>query len=334
MDKITRVLLLYSKLSKGDEINKTIFCFENSCSPRGFDRDIEDIRLFLSESFSTAELLYDREINAYYITGSKREKLEETEYLFVERLLSDTAVLRKDEFSILTSHLLSNTEYSDSVKQYSQNICNNYISPSHNKALLKMHRDLMHIIKKQKVIQIKYAKFNEEEAEKVIVPCDVKFDLGYLYLIGYDQQKNYIYPAYYRLDRIHSFSILRQQYKDEKSKVQNYLKHYANGITQMYGGDYVKIVLNCKAEYYPYVYDKFRNAEIISQDSETIKVKFYAFEDGFVKWLISQPQNMLYVEQPHSTQEKIMQEAQKIINKYSEVKKDGQQENKISTGNG
>ena len=49
MDKITRLLILYSSLINGDEINKTMFCFENDCSPRSFDRDIEDIRLFLSE---------------------------------------------------------------------------------------------------------------------------------------------------------------------------------------------------------------------------------------------------------------------------------------------
>ena len=48
MDKITRLLLLYSKLTKGEKINKTIFCLENDCSPRTFDRDIEDVRLHLS----------------------------------------------------------------------------------------------------------------------------------------------------------------------------------------------------------------------------------------------------------------------------------------------
>lgn len=319
MDKITRVLLLYSKLSKGDEINKTIFCFENDCSQRTFDRDIEDIRLFLSESFSTAELIYDRENNIYYISGSKREKLESTEYLFIERLLRDTAVLRKDEFDILTSHLLSNSENSDAGELYRQDLYDNYKSPLHNKALLKMHGDLMYIIKNQNIISISYSKFNGEETEKLIIPCDVKFDLGYLYLIGYDRQKDYIYPAYYRLDRINSFIIVRKQYKDEKNKVKNYLKFYAKGITQMYGGEYVEIVLSCKKEFYSYIYDKFLNVEIISKNDETVKVKLCAFEDGFVKWLISQPTNMLYVEKPYSTREKLLQEAQKIINIYSEV---------------
>ena len=48
MDKITRMLSLYSKLINGEGVNKTIFCFENDCSPRTFDRDIEDVRIYLS----------------------------------------------------------------------------------------------------------------------------------------------------------------------------------------------------------------------------------------------------------------------------------------------
>ena len=60
MDKITRVLFLYSKLMKGEGVNKAVFCVENDCSPRAFDRDIEDVRLYLSESYSASELIYDR----------------------------------------------------------------------------------------------------------------------------------------------------------------------------------------------------------------------------------------------------------------------------------
>lgn len=58
-------------INDGEEINKTIFCFENDCSPRSFDRDIKDIRLFLSESFSVLGLNYNRKNNTYYIKGAK-----------------------------------------------------------------------------------------------------------------------------------------------------------------------------------------------------------------------------------------------------------------------
>lgn len=156
MDKITRLLLLYSKLVGGEEINKTIFCFENDCSPRTFDRDIEDIRLYLSESFSSKELKYKRSTNTYFIEGVKRSLLEPMEYLLIEHILKDTMALRKDEFDILLMHLLENTEKTRSLENERKEICSKYESPLHNRALLKMHGDLVNIIRTKKCISIKY----------------------------------------------------------------------------------------------------------------------------------------------------------------------------------
>ena len=67
MDKITRLLLLYSRLISGEKVNKKSFCNEVQCLPRSFDRDIEDIRLFLSELYISDELVYSRTSNAYFL---------------------------------------------------------------------------------------------------------------------------------------------------------------------------------------------------------------------------------------------------------------------------
>lgn len=81
MDKITRILRLYAQLAQGKKVNKLNFCMEVDCLERTFDRDIEDIRLYLSEFFCTQELIYDRLENVYYFTNSNRYLLEEEEYL-------------------------------------------------------------------------------------------------------------------------------------------------------------------------------------------------------------------------------------------------------------
>lgn len=44
MDKTTRILLMYSKLSQGGRIYKKSFCVETGIDRRTFDRDIEDVR--------------------------------------------------------------------------------------------------------------------------------------------------------------------------------------------------------------------------------------------------------------------------------------------------
>lgn len=69
MDKITRVLLLFYRLSRGEWISKANFSLEYGITGRTFDRDIEDIRLFLSELYTSSELIFDRKTNSYYISN-------------------------------------------------------------------------------------------------------------------------------------------------------------------------------------------------------------------------------------------------------------------------
>ena len=316
MDDVTRALFLYSKLIEGKSINKAIFTTEYNCSGRTFDRDIERIRIFLSESYSVSELIYDRGRNAYYMSGTEKTELDLVEYLFLKQILMDTAVLRADEFKTLMSHLLSGTEKSKSFDLLKKESYNDYQSPSHNKALLKIHKDLVLVIQYRKCIRMKYFKSDGEEVERNVIPCAVRYDLGYLYLIGYREDKMDEYPAYFRLDRIYSFEITRSQTIREQEKIRAYMEKYFNGMVQMYGGSFVEITLACKEDYFSYVYDKFRNAEIVEQDKELLTVKIGAFEDGFVRWLMGQSQDRVALLGPESTKNKLVESAKTIIKKY------------------
>lgn len=316
MDKITRLLLLYSRLTNGERINKTIFCLENDCSPRTFDRDIEDVRIHLSEIFSYSELKYDRGMNDYFIEGVKRKLLESTEYLLIEQILKDSAVLRKDEFDTLLEHLSDNTEMSKNFEKDRKTITDNYKPPLHNKSLLKMQGDLMKVIRTKKCIKIKYFKNNDDEVNRRVIPCEVKFDMGYLYLIAYRSETEDTFPAYYRLDRIDSFEILKEQSHKEQTRVKNYLDKYSDGIISMYGGEYITVTINCISNFCPYILDKFRNARLIEQGENESVFELNVFEGGFIKWIMSQPMEYIRVISPTSTVNRIKEEAKKIMLKY------------------
>lgn len=70
-DKNTRILRLYDDLINGKVVNKTTFSINCKISERTFDRDIQDIRLFLSEKFSPTELLFDKSKNGYFFFYEK-----------------------------------------------------------------------------------------------------------------------------------------------------------------------------------------------------------------------------------------------------------------------
>lgn len=316
MDKLTRVLLLFSKLMQGENINKLNFCLETGCLPRSFDRDIEDIRLYLSEAFNAEELLYSRQDKIYYLSGVQRQPLEMMEYLFIERVLLDTNVLRQDEMSMLLKHLASNTAIFQKINPYEGKSIETYRSPFHNKAILKMHGDLMTIIRQNEVINITYIKANNDFTEKQLLPCEIKYDLGYFYLVAFICESDKKYPAYYRLDRIYSFSILRKKKSAEVKHVNDYLKNYSNGLIQMYGGTFEEITLLVKTNFYPYIYDKFQNVVILEEDENYLTVKITAFTDGFVKWTMSQSPDAVKILKPLKLAEKVRILATEILQLY------------------
>lgn len=326
MDKITRILLLYSKLIQGEKINKLSFCMETDSLPRTFDRDIEDVRLYLSEMYYNEELIYDRQENVYYFAGSQiKKQLETMEYLFIERVLLDTGVLRLDEMDGLLTHLAMNVEDQSKIASHEKEFISKYNEPLHKKAIVKMHGDLSTIITNKYVIKIKYIKMVGQVVEREIIPCTVKYDLGYLYLIAFLETSNKQYPAYFRLDRIYSFVVVRSQRIDEIQRVIEYMERYSKGITQMYGGKFIEVLLSCKKEFYPYIHDKFRNANIVEDKDDIVNVKLNVFEDGFIKWIMSQPADLVYIIQPTSIKEKIVNEANRLLGTYMEVQKDGKE---------
>lgn len=224
MDKITRTLLLYSRLMKGEKINKFAFCMETDSIPRTFDRDIEDVRLYLSETFDAREIVYDRVEKVYYLTGISRKELELVEYQLLERILLDTGVLRRDELEVLLQHILSNTEKTINYLEIQKEGFPLYEEPIHKKALLKMHSDLASIIYNKSVIEMEYMLENDKIDNVKVIPCYLKYKDNFLYLVAFLIKEIESNSVSFRLDKIHSFTVQRTQLQEEKRRVDNFLK--------------------------------------------------------------------------------------------------------------
>ena len=223
MDKITRILLMYAKLKQGEHIRKADFCLETEIKPRSFDRDIEDIRLYLADAFYSDELLYDRQENAYYLSGAQSKKLEKSEYRFLESVLLNMGLLRKDELSELLDHLASNTENRMYAQQRTENSMEGYEAPRHGKPLLKMHDDLVMVMDRQCLIELQYQDENGELTSVNVLPCRISYEAGGILLIAFNVDSESESPDCFQLERILSFRICRSQNSDEKKKVRNYL---------------------------------------------------------------------------------------------------------------
>lgn len=221
MDKITRILILYSKLMQGEIISKTRFCLETECRSRSFDRDIEDIRLYLSESYSTGELIYDRREGGYLLTEAMQQPLENTEYLLVEKVMSDSRILRKDEMDELLFHIALHTENAKQAADKEKHAIGQYLEPEHGKPLLKLFGDLNAAIDNHQVIKIYGNQFYLGYMD--IIPCEIRCQDKKMWLLALDAEdsaRNLLIP----LEEIESFSIIRNQSIMEKQLVENHIK--------------------------------------------------------------------------------------------------------------
>lgn len=227
MDKITRILLLYSRLIHGEKINKISFCFETESLPRSFDRDVEDIRLFLSDTFSTNELLYDRSENLYYLSGLNYCVLEELEYGFIEKVLIGTKILRNDEMTTLLQHVASNTDKPHKIMRRLQRSIKEYHEPHDKKPILKLFGDLMWAIENKYVIRLSYIDSEMRETKADLIPCELRCTNSNMSFIAFYEEEFEHIPQTFLLNDIVSFEIIRHQNDKEVQFVNNHLKAFS-----------------------------------------------------------------------------------------------------------
>lgn len=69
--KYSRILQIYTKLMNGEVVNKAAEAARFGKDPRSIQRDIEDLRSFLSDLTADGEiekeLVYDAKLNGYYL---------------------------------------------------------------------------------------------------------------------------------------------------------------------------------------------------------------------------------------------------------------------------
>ena len=208
-DKITRILIMYSMLIKGNKVNKALFSMEHGINERSFDRDIEDIRLFLSEIYSTDELLFDKADNAYYITGQAKSEIDSGEAYALAKVLLGSKALRKDETEGILGSLISNVNKKDSrvLESKLTNDVKLYEGVKHDKAILKFIRDLSDCIFEGKHIRMRYHTSKTKMQNVDIYPKDIQCENSQFVLYAADTRNSK--TSKYLIDKIEEFEIIR-----------------------------------------------------------------------------------------------------------------------------
>lgn len=303
-EKTERVLAIYTKLMRGDIINKAYEAREYGVDERSIQRDINAIRNFLDLNIERTgvmnSVIYDRAQKGYRMEQIYKMKLTNSEILAICKILLDSRAFTKKEMEEMLRKLIECCVPPDNQRLVADLIKNeefHYIEPRHKTVFIDKMWDLGQAIQQCRYIEIEYLRTKDKAiVKRKVKPVAIMFSEYYFYLTAFiDDNKlrehfdviNDSFPTIYRIDRIKSMKIL-----DERFHIP-YSSRFEEGefrkrIQFMYGGKLQKIKFRYSGSSVEAVLDRLPTARILDETDGVYTISAEVFGKGIDMWLRSQ----------------------------------------------
>lgn len=228
-DKATRVLMLYHRLLRGEQIDKATFVIENGINERTFDRDIECIRLFLSEIHATDEVSFDRQTGTYFMSKVSVAHVDRIDATVIAKVLLSSAAFRSDEMEGLYKSIMSTMSRSDAkvVSTYLENDVAQYYS-NNGAAIIKMLGDLYIAINNCMDIEIHWINQSGQNKRNQVAPLEIILLDNSFNLVCADEL-DYSKITNFPVESIVRFNVLKtafaKAYKEKYYKEKENIRH-------------------------------------------------------------------------------------------------------------
>ena len=304
IDKIERVLGIYTKLMNGYLVNKAEESVNYSVNERSIQRDIDDIRKYLEadgvRNGCINSVIYDRIGKGYRLEQIYKMKFSNSEVLALCKILLDSRAFTKSEMAGMLDKLISCCVPKSNQKLVTDLISNeefHYVEPRHKTHFIDTMWDIGQAIRGCNYIEIKYERIKDKAVVKrKLEPVAIMFSEYYFYLTAFiddeDVRKDFdvindSFPTIYRIDRIKNLTVL-----DEKFHIP-YSSRFQEGefrkrIQFMYGGKLQKVKFKYSGVDIDAVLDRLPTAQVLSEENGTYTVCAEVFGKGIDMWLKSQ----------------------------------------------
>jgi len=308
--KDMRLLELYNRLLKNDDIDIEEYAKENGVSTRTVERDIKCIKDFLANNENqTRELIRNRKKKKYQLTYTEDcINLTKSEILAISKIILASRAFLKDEIFLIVDKIVKQCG-SDEDLDLIQNLLKNekfhYIELQHKKSFINYIWDLGQAIKDKKKVEIAYKKMDGNMVRRVIDPVGLMFSEYYFYLLAHieniDKEKYFcnkddLYPTIYRLDRIEDFDVLNEKYIPTlyKNRFQEGL--FRKQVQFMTGGKLRKLKFIYKGSSIEALLDKIPTAKAKEIGKNIYEIKAEVFGNGIDRWILSQGEAIKIIE--------------------------------------
>ena len=303
-EKTERVLEIYTKLMRGDIINKAYEAREYGVDERSIQRDINAIRNFLDLNIERTgvmnSVIYDRAQKGYRMEQIYKMKLTNSEILAICKILLDSRAFTKKEMEEMLRKLIECCVPPDNQRLVADLIKNeefHYIEPRHKTVFIDKMWDLGQAIQQCRYIEIEYLRTKDKAiVKRKVKPVTIMFSEYYFYLTAFiDDNKlrehfdviNDSFPTIYRIDRIKSMKILDEHFHiPYSSRFEE--GEFRKRIQFMYGGKLQKIKFRYSGSSVEAVLDRLPTAQILDETDGVYTISAEVFGKGIDMWLRSQ----------------------------------------------
>lgn len=303
-DKAARLLSMYDRLSSGKILLKAEEAEYFEVNEKSIQRDIEEIREYLDEQAaltgSRKELIYDYKNHGYRLEQSDGGMLTNEEILAVAKILLDSRAFLKEEMMSILDRLLSCCVPKENQKLVNELIANekyHYIELQHKKVFLNLMWEIGTAIHESRYIEIAYERsIDHRIVNRKVQPLAIMFSEFYFYLAAHieniDREKEFEnandkFPTIYRIDRIQSLKVLKEQFKiPYKDRFEE--GEYRKRIQFMQGGRMQRTKFWYRGSSIEAVLDRLPTAKIIKEEDNRVLISAETFGKGIDMWLKSQ----------------------------------------------
>ena len=299
--KDMRLLKLYNRLLKNDDIDVEEYAKENGVSTRTVERDIKCIKDFLADNEDKSrELIRIKRKKKYQLSYSEDSvNLTKSEILAISKILLASRAFLKDEISLIIDKIVKQCgpgQDLDLIQELLKNEKFHYIELQHKKSFINCIWDLGEAIKDKKKVEIAYKKMDGNMVRRVIDPVGLMFSEYYFYLLAHieniDKEKYFcnkddLYPTIYRLDRIEDFQVLNEKYTPTlyKNRFQEGL--FRKQVQFMTGGKLRKLKFIYRGSSIEALLDKIPTAKAKEIGKNIYEIKAEVFGNGIDRWILS-----------------------------------------------
>ena len=298
--KDIRLLELYDRLLKNEDIDIKKYAKENNINIRTAERDIRTIRNFLAKKNKT-ELIHNSKKKKYQLTYTEDSiNLTKSEILAISKILLASRAFLKDEISLIIDKIAKQCGSEEDLKSI-QNLLNNeksyYVELQHKKSFINNIWSFGQAIKSKKKIEISYKKMDGKIVKRIIDPVGLMFSEFYFYLLAYieniDKEKYFSnkddeYPTIYRVDRIEDFDVLNEKFIPTLYTNRFQEGKFRKQVQFMTGGRLRTIKFIYKGTSIEAVLDKIPTAKAKEIDKNIYEIKAEVFGNGIDRWMFGQ----------------------------------------------